>query len=77
MALDQIKLMFQMPHLRVYPVDDRVAEEAARIRAVYKFKMPDAIHLATAITQRADVFLTNDYQLVTIKEIPVIKMEDL
>ena len=77
MALDQIKLMFQMPHLTVYPVDDRVAEEAARIRAVYNFKMPDAIHLATAVTQRADVFLTNDHQLVTIKEIPVIKLEDL
>ena len=77
MALDQIKLMFQMPHLTVYPVDDQVAEEAARIRAVYNFKMPDAIHLATAIIQRADVFLTNDYHLATIKEIPVIKLEDL
>jgi len=77
MALDKIKLMFQMPHLTVYPVDDRVAEEAARIRAVYNFKMPDAIHLATAIIHRAGVFLTNDYQLATIKEIPVMKLEEL
>lgn len=77
MALDQIKLMFQMPHLTVYPVDDLVAEEAARIRAVYNFKMPDAIHLATAIIHRADMFLTNDYQLATIKEIPVMKLEEL
>lgn len=77
MALDQIKLMFQMPHLTVCPVDDRIAEEAARIRAVYNFKMPDTIHLATAIIQQADVFLTNDYQLAAIKEIPVIKLEDL
>lgn len=77
MALDQIKLMFQMPHLTLFPVDDRVAEEAARIRAIYNFKMPDAIHLATAIIQQADVFLTNDYKLATIKEIPVIILEEL
>lgn len=76
-ALDQIKLMFQMPHLTVYPVDDRVAEEAARLRAVYNFKMPDAIHVATAIIHQADMFLTNDYRLTTVKEIPVIKLAEL
>ncbi|MDD2621193.1 MAG: PIN domain-containing protein [Syntrophomonadaceae bacterium] len=76
-ALDQIKLMFQMPHLTIYPVDDRVAEEAARLRAVYNFKMPDAIHLATAIIHQAKVFLTNDYRLTVIKEIPVMKLEEL
>lgn len=76
-ALDQIKLMFQMPHLTVFPVDDRVAEEAARLRAVYNFKMPDAIHLATAIIHEADVFLTNDHRLISVKELPVKKLDDL
>ncbi|MEN6347907.1 MAG: type II toxin-antitoxin system VapC family toxin [Syntrophomonas sp.] len=76
-ALDQIKLMFQMPHLTVYPMDALVAEEAARLRAVYRFKMPDAIHLATAIIFRADVFLTNDYRLALVKEIPVMKLDEL
>ncbi|MDD3023092.1 MAG: PIN domain-containing protein [Syntrophomonadaceae bacterium] len=76
-ALDQIKLMFQMPHLTIYPVDGRVAEEAARLRAVYNFKVPDAIHLATAIIHQAEVFLTNDYRLTVIKEIPVMKLEEL
>lgn len=76
-ALDQIKLMFQMPNLTIYPVDDRVAEEAARLRAVYNFKMPDAIHLATAIIHQAEVFLTNDHRLTSIKEILVKRLEDL
>ena len=76
-ALDQIKLMFQMPHLTIYPVDDCVAEEAARLRAVYNFKLPDAIHLATAIIHQANVFLTNDYRLTIIKEIPVMKLGEL
>ncbi len=31
--LDQVKLMFQMPGLTVYAMDETVAEEAARLRA--------------------------------------------
>jgi len=76
-ALDQVKLMFQMPHLIVYPMDEVVAEEAARLRAVYNFKMPDAIIAATAIVAGADIFLTNDYRLANIKELPTAILEDL
>lgn len=76
-ALDQIKLMFQMPNLTVYPMEDIVAEETARIRAVYGFKTPDAIIAATAIVFEAEVLLTNDYRLAAIKEIPVVKLSDL
>jgi predicted nucleic acid-binding protein len=76
-ALDQIKLMFQMPNLTVCPMDEEVAEEAARVRAVYNFKMPDAIIAATAIVHGADVLLTNDRLLAGIKEIPVSWLEPL
>jgi predicted nucleic acid-binding protein len=76
-ALDQIKLMFQMPNLTVCPMDEEVAEEAARVRAVYNFKMPDAIIAATAIVHGADVLLTNDRLLAGIKEIPVSLLETL
>jgi predicted nucleic acid-binding protein len=74
-ALDQVKLMFQMPNLLVCPMDDIVAEEAARLRAVYGFKMPDAIIVATAIVHNAKVLLTNDHRC--IKEIPVVKLNEL
>lgn len=76
-ALDQIKLMFQMPNLTVYPMDEVIAEEAARIRAIYNFKMPDAIITATAIVRGADVLLTNDHLLAGIKEIPVSLLDAL
>jgi predicted nucleic acid-binding protein len=76
-ALDQVKLMFQMPNLTVYPVDEVVAEEAARIRGVYNLKMADAIIVATAVVHKADVLLTNDHSLEVIKEIPVVSPEDL
>jgi predicted nucleic acid-binding protein len=76
-ALDQVKLMFQMPNLTVYPVNEVVAEEAARLRAVYNLKTPDAIIIATAIIYKADVLITNDYKLSNITEIPLIKLDEL
>ena len=76
-ALDQVKLMFQMPNLIVYPMDEIVAEEAARVRGAYNVKMPDAIIAATAIVHRADVLLTNDRTLAAIKEIQVVRLGDL
>jgi predicted nucleic acid-binding protein len=76
-ALDWVKLMFQMPNLTVYSMDDIVAEEAARIRAVYNFKMPDAIIIATTIVYKAEILLTNDHRLTIIREIPVLTLDDL
>lgn len=76
-ALDQVKLMFQMPNLTIYPMDGVVAEEAARLRALYNCKMPDAIIVATAIIHNADIFLTNDRRLTAIKELPVITLDEL
>ena len=76
-ALDQIKLMFQMPHLTVHPIDAAMAEEAAKLRAVYQLKMPDALIAATAIITGADVLLTNDYKLSIIKEISVVRLDEL
>ena len=69
--------MFQMPNLIVYPMDEIVAEEAARVRGVYNLKMPDAIIAATSIVHKADVLLTNDHSFEVIKEIQVVSPEDL
>lgn len=71
-ALDQIKLMFQMPNLTVYPMDEIVAEEAARIRGIYNLRMPDAIIAATAVVHKADVLLTSDKAFAVLKELPVV-----
>lgn len=38
-------------------------DRAARIRAAYPFKAPDALHLAVAVEGGCDVFVTNDPQL--------------
>jgi predicted nucleic acid-binding protein len=61
---------------RLCALDQRVAEEAARIRAVYRFKVPDAIQLATANVHGADVFVTNDGDLRRFPELPVVVLHD-
>lgn len=75
--VEQIRLAFQMPNLYVCPMNSEVAVEAASLRAKYGFKMPDAIHLATALTCEADCFLTNDRRLVKCEEIKVLSLEEL
>jgi len=48
-----------------------VIERATDLRARYKFKTPDAIHLATAIEDHADRFLTGDKELTRFSELAV------
>ncbi|MDR3181234.1 MAG: PIN domain-containing protein [Prevotellaceae bacterium] len=63
--------------IKLIAIDDEIAKIAARLRAEYSLKTPDAIQLATAIAYSADTFLTNDKRLKTIKEINVITLDEL
>lgn len=70
-------LMLSSAYLKLYPLDDEVAEIAATLRAKYsgngfKIRTPDAIQIATGILAEADVFITNDKKLKQISEIEVI-----
>lgn len=48
--------------IRLADVTYPIAREAARIRAITRLSMPDAIVIATAMAQRAVVLATNDRQ---------------
>jgi len=48
-----------------------VIERTTEIRVTYSFKTPDALHLASAIGEKADFFITGDSKLARCKEIPV------
>ena len=69
-------LLIQSPYMRLMDVNEAIAEEAARIRARYKFKVPDAIHLASAKLGGADLFLTNDTRLRQFLDLTVIVLRD-
>lgn len=54
-----------------------IAEEAARLRAAYSIRTPDAVQIATAIIGNATIFLTNDMDLPAISELQIITLDDL
>jgi predicted nucleic acid-binding protein len=66
--------------LELQDMDLRVAALAVQFGATYKLKAPDAIHLASAVTVGADVFITNnarDFDANAIIEVQVLFPADL
>lgn len=61
----------RLPLVRLLPVTSQVADRAAALRARYGFKTPDAIQLATALTEEATLFLTRDREFRKQKEIAI------
>jgi uncharacterized protein len=54
---------FARTSLSLAEITPAVVERATQIRAASGIKTPDAIHVATAIEERADLFLTGDADL--------------
>ncbi len=52
--------LLHFPNLLFREMDFNIADKTAQCRAQYGLKTPDAIQLATAILEEADVFITND-----------------
>jgi predicted nucleic acid-binding protein len=48
------------PNLTLLPIDLHVAAEAASLRATHKFKLPDALIVATGIVSQVAHLITND-----------------
>lgn len=81
-ASEYKEFMLNSTSIKMIPLDDKVAETAAELRAKYngngfKLRTPDAIQIATAILNEADIFLTNDSRLKNVKEINVVVLSEL
>jgi predicted nucleic acid-binding protein len=61
----------------IYDFTIEIAKKAAKIRADYGFKTPDAIQLSTAIFTDSDFFLTNDKHLKSFKEIKIVILSEV
>ncbi|MGK4007869.1 type II toxin-antitoxin system VapC family toxin [Sorangium sp. So ce1036] len=70
------RLLLDSESLSLHPIDRAVLEEAARIRARYRFRSPDAIQLATARLAGVDAFITNDVRLSSFAGVPVVVLAD-
>ncbi len=71
------QLLLDTRELTTVELSVGVAREAARLRALYNLRTPDAVQLATAFTEGASHFLTNDARLARVAEIDVIVLDEL
>lgn len=58
--------IFNFRNLEVVTLTTEISIEAARLRAEYSLRTPDAIHAATAIITQASGILTNDKRLAVL-----------
>lgn len=71
--LDNFQRFLRAIKCEVIPVNGIIAFKAAEIRSRYEaFKQMDALQIATAIVSEANVFYTNDKQLLQFRDIAVI-----
>ncbi len=70
-------LLFKTRGLVTISLSQKIAEEAARLRALHNFRTPDSIQIATAIIAKASFFLTNDKQLRSLPDLKILLLDDL
>jgi len=69
-------LVVGFPNLKTIPLDNTIAEQTAYFRATYNLRTPDAVHIATAYSNKAEVIIGNDRRWKSIKEIEVILLNN-
>lgn len=70
-------ILFNMDGLSIVPLDQPIAEEAARLRAFHNIRTPDSIQMATAIIGGATFFLTNDTRLPSLPGLKTSILDNL
>lgn len=70
-TLAQYDAFFAQAVERVMPLTAAVCDRATIIRGQYRFKTPDALHLAAAIEAGCAIFLTNDNRLTGFADLTV------
>lgn len=76
-ADDILGILIQMVNIEWLSPSIGIADRAARARAVYKLRTPDAIQLATAITAGATGFITNDKDFRRVTDVEILILDDL
>ena len=76
--IDQyIALFSNYPRLEWIAPDLVIADHAARLRARYDLRTPDALQAATAIHSGATLFITNDRVFRRIRDFESLILDDL
>jgi predicted nucleic acid-binding protein len=70
-------ILLSSTNVTTLPVTHSVAQLAAELRAEHKLKTPDAVQLATALSQHATIFMTNDRDFPAMRDIEILKLRDI
>lgn len=70
-------ILLKTRELSLVSFNPSIAEEAARVRAIYDLHTADAIEIATALNSKATFFLTNDKRLSSVKDLEVLVLDEL
>jgi predicted nucleic acid-binding protein len=71
------RALLHCPCLDLVPISRAVLVRAAELRAEYRVKTPDALHLATALLGGCGAFVTNDRRIPDIEGLRIIRLRDL
>jgi predicted nucleic acid-binding protein len=61
--------------LSVVPVERAILVEAARMQAVMTLRLPDAIHVATALAAGCDSLLSNDQKMKVPSDLALVRLD--
>ncbi len=70
-------ILLSSPNIKTISVSPHTAQVAAELRATHKLKTPDAIQVATAMTNGAQAILTNDRDFKSLTGIEILSLRDL
>jgi predicted nucleic acid-binding protein len=69
-------LLSTFPHLEWVAPTLRIADVGAQLRADYNLRTPDALHAATALTNGATGFVSNDSGFRRVTGLDVLVLDD-
>ena len=64
-------------NLSVIDINAAIADRAARLRADYRLRTPDALQLAAALDSGCDAFLCNDRDLRRVSSLQILLLDEL
>ncbi len=70
-------LLTEGEYFELVEIDNEIAGEAARLRAKYQLRTPDAIQVAAALISGCEAFLTNDIRLRKISELSILILDEM
>jgi len=71
------ELLLKSSNFHTVPINVAVAENAARMRATYGLRLPDAIQIAFALDVGCQAIVCNDHSMRRVAELSILILDDL